>query len=240
MRRIFNIITLSAAVIITLTACKKDDTIYYNNVTMGNIDGESIISDQGNIFDIKETPFEINFNEYKYGRVMLACDVLTQTAENRYDIRLLAMSSVLTKDIVNSSTITDPESELAVEDAIIIKEWWYSGGYINMLVEFAHKSGSTTAHMINLVHEDGSKYTFSLRHNAQGEAPTSPSSAYISQTGYVSFPIARLIKENEAEIEIKWNSHKLLDSGAYSLYETERAKTKFTWKRTGYEHKIES
>ena len=206
---------------------------------MGNIDGESIISDQGNIFDIKEAPFEINFNEYKYGRVMLACDILTQTAENRYDIRLLAMSSVLTKDIVNSSSITDPESELAVEDPIIVKEMWYSGGYINMLVEFAYKSGSTTAHLINLVYEDDSKYTFSLRHNAYGEVPN-PSSTFSVQSGYVSFPLTKIIKEDEAEIRIKWTSHKLLESGAFSLYETEKAKTDFTWKRTGYEHKTES
>ena len=229
------IITLGILATLGLVSCKKDDTICYNNITMGNIDGDSIISDQGNTFDIAEMPFEINLNDYEYGRVMLACDILRETAEKRYDIRLLAITSVLAKDVVKASTITDAESELAVENAINIKEMWYGGGYLNMLVEFAQKKDSKTKHFINLIHDDGQEgYCFTLRHNAFGEVPANGES-YVSSMGYVSFPIASLIEGDEAEITINWKSHKLMTNGEYSLYETENRKEGCKWRRSGYE-----
>ena len=237
MRRIFaSIITIGAIVAVAATSCKKDDTICYNNVTMGNIDGETIISDQGNTFDIVKTPYEINLSDYKYGRVILACDVLTQTAEKRYDIRLNGIESVLTKPAVKASTITD--MELVVEDAIVIRDMWFGGGYINLLIEFAHKEGSDKAHFINLIHDDtlvNEKYAFYLRHNAYGEVPKE-GEVFRSSLGYVSFPISQIIEEDEAEISITWNSHRMTNVG-YDLYETEILTRKGTWKRADFEHK---
>ena len=229
--------------LLSLASCKKDDTLYRGNVTMGNIEDETIISDQGNRFDIVETPFEINFAEYEYGRVMLACDVLKQTSDKRYDIRVLGMSSVLTKEAVKSSTITDPESELAVEDAIIIKDIWYGGGYLNMLIQFAQQKGSTTKHFINLIYDDtkaadsenSSSYTFTLRHNEYGEVPSN-NGTFVSSSGYVSFPIANIIKGDQAEIIMKWKSHRLTNIGEYDLYNTEERAERYPWKRSGYEH----
>ena len=55
-----NIITKTiagiAAGIIALAAvsCSKDDTIRYNNATMGNIVDGRFVSDQGNIFNVME------------------------------------------------------------------------------------------------------------------------------------------------------------------------------------------
>ena len=237
MKRIFySIITLGAIVAIAATSCKKDDTICYNNVTMGNIVDETIVSDQGNTFDIAETSYEINLSDYTYGRVILSCDVLKQTAENRYDIRLHGIESVLTKPAVKASTITD--EELTVEDAIIVRDIWFGGGYVNMLIEFAHKSGSETKHYINLIHDDASTeegYSFILRHNAYGEVPKE-GDVYRSSTGYVSFPISQIIKEDQADVTFTWKSHKL--SGfVYDLYETEVITKKGTWKKSTFEHK---
>ena len=236
MKRIFSsIITLGLVAAAAVTSCKKDDTICYNNVTMGNIVGETIVSDQGNTFDIVETPYEINLSDYTYGRIILSCDVLTQTAENRYDIRLHGIESVLTKPAVKKSTITD--EELEVEDAIIIRDIWFGGGYINMLIEFAHKNGSETKHFINLIHDDTSTeegYSFILRHNAYGEVPAE-GETYRRSNGYVSFPISQLIEGDQAEISIKWKSHKMTGFG-YDLYETEEMTQKGTWKRSTFEH----
>ena len=226
---------------LALVSCKKDEAIYYGNVTMGNIDGETIISDQGNIFDIAESGVTVNLASFEYGRVMLSCDVLKKTQDQRYDIRLTGIASVLTKDAVKASTITDPESELAVENAINIREMWYSGGYLNMLIEFAQKQGSKTKHFINLIHDDVTaasedqkgKYTFTLRHNAYGEVPVQ-NETYVSSMGYVSFPIANLIEGDEADITIKWKSHKY-ENGAYDLYETQDASEDCKWKRSGFE-----
>lgn len=238
MKRIFtSIITLGIVATAAVISCKKDETICYNNVTMGNIDGKTIISDQGNTFDITETPFEINLSDFKYGRVILSCDVLAQTSANRYNIRLNGIESVLTKPAVKASTITD--YDLVVEDAIVVRDMWFGGGYINFLIEFAHKEGSETAHFINLIHDDtlvDEKYAFILRHNAYGEVPTE-GEVYRSSRGYVSFPISQIIEEDEADITISWNSHRLTNGG-YELYEHEIITKKGTWKRSAYEHKL--
>ena len=197
---------------------------------------ETIVSDQGNTFDIAETSYEINLSDYTYGRVILSCDVLKQTAENRYDIRLHGIESVLTKPAVKASTITD--EELTVEDAIIVRDIWFGGGYVNMLIEFAHKSGSETKHFINLIHDDASTkegYSFILRHNAYGEVPKD-GDVYRSSTGYVSFPIWQIINEDQATVTFTWKSHKLSGFG-YDLYETEVMERSGTWKKSTFEHK---
>ncbi len=230
---------LLLAAVAVMTGCKKDDTLRYNNLTMGNIIGETIVSDQGNTFEIAETLFEVDLQKYEYGRVLLMCDVLKKTAENTYDIRLTGIESVLTKNVLPLSEATEPE--LTVEDAINIRDIWYGGGYLNLFIEFAQKEDSETKHRITLVHDDQSEedgYTFILRHNAYGETPSEEDREYRSAFGYVSFPIARLINEDSADITIKWKSHKRLPGGSYSLLETEDITKKCKWERIGYEHSI--
>lgn len=221
---------------LSLAACKKDNTLYYGNVTMGNIKGESIISDQGNTFNIVNT--DIDLNAFEYGRVIISCDVLRETAENQYDINLTGIASVLTKEPVRSSLITEPESEYNVDNPVIIRELWYSGGYINMLLEFAVKYSSDTKHLINLIYDDSvqeeGKYTFVLRHNAYGEFPTEEDLDYTTSMGYVSFPVSTLIKENSAEITMKWKSHKY-ENGRFSMTESTEVEQKYNWKREGFE-----
>ena len=230
--------------ILALASCKKDDAICYNNITMGNIDGSSIVSDQGNTFDIINSPADLNLETFKYGRVILACDVLKKTAENRYDIRLIDIASVLAKDPVPAEII-EPEDEINVDDPIHIRDIWYGGGYINMLLEFAVKESGDTKHLINLIFNEvaepaeGSEdknYIFTLRHNAFGDVANSEEAdQYTVSGGYVSFPVANLIQEDKACITLNWNSYKMED-GRFSIFSSE-AKTKtFDWKRIGYEH----
>lgn len=236
---IASILTLCILAAASMTSCKKDDTLLYNNITMGNIDGNTIISDQGNTFDIVDNPLSIDLTTLEYSRVILSCDVLKETADKRYDVRLTGIGPVLTKPAVKASSITEPDSELAVEDAIIINDMWYGGGYLNMLIEFAKKSDSDTKHFINLIHDDmaeGDGYTFILRHNAYGETPTQ-GEIYESSLGYVSFPIADIIDGDEADLTIKWKSHKMTDFGIFDPYESVDCKEECKWKRTGYEHK---
>lgn len=232
-------ILLSALIAVIAISCKKDDTLRYNNLTMGNIVGETIVSDQGNTFDIAETLFEVDLQKFKYGRVLLMCDVLKKTSENRYDIRLTGIESVLTKDVLTLSEIT--EDKLMVEDAINIRDIWYGGGYLNLFIELAHKEDSEKEHMITLVHDDQSEeegYVFILRHNAFEETPSEEDKKYRSAFGYVSFPIAGLIEEDSADITMKWKSHKRLPGGGYSLLETEDITQDCKWERIGYEHSI--
>ena len=227
----------SLFIISALAACKKDETLRYNNVTMGNIHGEEIISDQGNTFVITESLFSVDLNDLDSDRVMLVCDVLRETASQTYDIRLTGITSVLTKKIKTFDETTS-EEDLTVDDPIVIRDLWYAGGYLNMAIEVAQKKGSNTPHYLNLVHdaavaEDGT-YTFLLRHNAQGEVPSEEDRDFSTGSGYVSFPISNFIKEDSAKIVLIWNSHKFMGSG-YSLIQTEMLCHEAEWKRSGFE-----
>lgn len=217
-----------------IVSCKKDETLRYNNVTMGNIDGETIISDQGNVFQIAESLFEIDLS--KHERVFMVCDILKETSEKTYDIRLTGIVDVLEKKVKSMADST-PEEDLEVNDPIILKEVWYAGGYLNMTIETAQKKDSKTPHYINLVKEavEDGKYTFSLRHNAQGETPSEEGKEYFVAGGYVSFPIADIIEGDSAKIVLKWKSHKFIGDG-YSLLESEDITKEYNWTRGGHEH----
>lgn len=230
-------IIYSLLLIAALASCKKDDTLRYNNVTMGMIQGEDIISDQGNIFQITEKPFEYDLKKYESGRVLVVCDVLRETASKTYDVRLTGITGVLAKNVktMEESTV---EEDLSVDNPVIIRELWYAGGYLNMTLETAQKQDSKTKHYINLVQEaseENGKYVFSLRHNAQGETPSEGDKNYFGAVGYVSFPIAGVIKEDAAKIVLKWKSHKYTGCG-YSLTESESKSQEYSWTRNGYEH----
>ena len=238
--------TTSVILIILAAAafsCKKDDTLRYSNATMGILEGDVIISDQGNTFDIVEKDSRINLGKLVGKRVMIICDVLRETAADRYDIRLKSADSVLIKPCVNKSSLTENSDENSAKDPIIIKNMWYSGGYLNMWVEFARKTGSSTIHYVHLVNDDTvtekGKYVFTLLHDAKGETPSEDDKEYSSAYSYVSFPIADIIKEDQANVTIAWKSHKFTGSG-YSLTETEEISNDYTWERTGFEHDIQT
>ncbi len=224
--------------LLALTACKKDETLRYNNMTMGNIHGEQIISDQGNIFNITESLFNVNLSSFQNGRVMVLCDVLKETSDSTYDIRLTGISDVLTKKVKTMEDST-PEEDLTADDPLILREIWYSGGYLNMSIEIAIKGGSESVHYINLLrNENGQKdgeYTFILRHNALGEVPSADDREYSTSIGYVSFPIAGIINGDSAKINLEWKSFST-DKGWYNFLESQSIRKEFNWTRNGYEH----
>lgn len=237
------ILFATLAAFIVLTSCKKDETLYYNNITMGNIDGDYIVSDQGNTFEITEDLAKIDLSKFEYGRVILSCDVLKKLGDKRYSIRLTNIASVLTKPVIYADSIKDENDEANIDNPIIIQELWYGGGYINMLLQFAVKSESQTRHLMNLVYngvetdaEGTSNYSFSLRHNAFGDVPTENDvEEYTSSYGYVSFPIAELIDGDKAKVTLNWHSHKL-ENGIYRMLDSEQRSKTFDWQRTAFEH----
>ena len=237
------ILFATLAAFIALTSCKEDNTLFYNNVTMGNIDGDYIVSDQGNTFEIAEDLANIKLDSFEYGRVILSCDVLQKIEENRYSIRLTNIASVLTKQTVAADSIVSEDDEVNVDNPLVIQDLWYGGGYINMLLQFAVKSQSETKHLINLVYngvttdEEGlENYTFTLRHNAFGDVPTEDDvEEYKTSYGYVSFPVAELIKGDKAHIVLNWHSHKF-EHGAYRMLDSEQRSKTFDWERIGFEH----
>lgn len=166
---------LAAATLLLSVSCKKDETLYYGNVTMGNFVGDKFISDQGNEFTIVENQTGEEIKDTR--RAIMQCDVLQKTAgtKNGYDVRVSYLGEVLTKDpLTFDEAGTDPEK--TIEDPILVDQAWISGGYLNLYVMFevqVNPKPEESKHMINLVYDPSSigtgKITFALRHNAYGE-----------------------------------------------------------------------
>jgi hypothetical protein len=67
---IFNriIISLIAGLIVfNVSSCKKDDTLRYGNVTMGNLVDGKFISDQGNTFNMVEMNTSVDLKNFRRG-----------------------------------------------------------------------------------------------------------------------------------------------------------------------------
>jgi hypothetical protein len=168
-------IAAALAAFMIMASCAKDDTIRYNNITLGNFVGDKFVSDQGNEFTIVENMTGEKFDGIK--RAIMQCDVLrkVQGTENGYEVRVHYVGEVLTKNPVETAVAAaDPEK--IVEDPIKIEDAWISGGYLNMYVMFeiqAYPPKENSKHMVNLVFDENGtgsgKYTMTLRHNAYGE-----------------------------------------------------------------------
>ena len=229
------IILAAAAVSFAAASCHKDDTLRYNNVTMGNVVAGTFISDQGNAFNVVEQTCQGRLDTMK--RVILACDVLrlTEGSSDEYDVRLTQVNPVLDKTPVKLSEITDEAAKAT--DPIHIENIWHSGGYMNMQVIIPIPANSKYKHLLNLVLDDTASneksYIFELRHNGFGEVWTENATDYVLASGYVSFPIGKVISGNSAEIVLKWKSHKTVGN-AWTLDIMDR-KLNYNWTRDSFE-----
>lgn len=246
--------TVAGLLLFNIVSCKKDETLRYGNVTMGNRVNGKFISDQGNTFNLVEINAKINFDKFRRG--IMQCDVLREVGEKEYDVRVTYLDTVLTKSPVLAS-IAAAEADKTVEDPIHIEQLWVAGGYINMYIMFEIQVDpllKDSKHMVNLILDDSrkeeGKYSFTLRHNAFGETfkpkddeqvkpqpiPTRAESSinWGFAGSYVSFPIADLIKEKTAEITLNWTSHVITDF-AWSAT-TEQKNTKLNYSKDMFEH----
>ncbi len=198
---------------------KPDSTIRYNNATMGNIVEGTFISDQGNKFNVVEQTYPGKLDTMK--RAFIICDVLQNTAgaEKEFDVRVNYIANVLHKEAKAVSEIEDLEKYM--NDPLILRSIWLSGGYINLYLQIPVKMTNGEPHELNMVYEykDG-KYEFQIRHDAKGEVLKTEGSnndlalAY----AYASFPVSSIIKEDTAKITISWNGY--LDNGLYISAQT--------------------
>lgn len=247
---------LLAAVSFVFASCKKDNTLMYGNLTMGNFVGDKFISDQGNEFTIVENNTGKTFEGIERG--IMQCDVLNKTegVENGYDVRVVYLSEVLTKAPVTlEEAAADPEK--VVDDPITIDYAWISGGYLNLYLVFEIQHSpklEESKHMVNLLYspsEIGSgKYTLTLRHNAYGETlsgkeedeklddKTPMQSDEMIQWGptggYVSFQLSDIITESEAELTINWVEH-ATDAQNNWLAEVISKSGKLAYNKTNFE-----
>ena len=82
------------------------------------------------------------------------------------------------------------------------------------------------------------KYILNLRHNAYGETyAKQPSGTMIFKGGgYVSFPIVKFVKEDQAKIVLKWSGYETTEGGyGYDFTKEKEYSYTYDWKRSGYE-----
>ncbi len=241
MRKNKGLIIGLAAIIMTFTAAscqKEDNTLRYDNVTMGNIVDGTFVSDQGNIFNVAEQTCYGKLDTM--GRAFIVCDVLRNTVsggEKEFDIRLNYMTKVLTKDALQKSEIENMETY--PNDALILEDLWISGGYMNLYFAAPIKRNSNQKHEINLIYEydlEKETYKFYLRHNAFGEILKDDGSNgdMVMAGGYVSFPVNSIIKEDESKFMVEWNSYTI--SGSLISAQTQTYSIERTYKKSAYEH----
>lgn len=236
MRIIKKILLILIAAVAVLTSCKQDDTLQYNNFTMGNVVDGTFISDQGNIFNVVEKTCTGDLESMK--RAIMLCDVLKKVegTDNVYDIRLNGLQEVLVKNHITKD-FADADPEAVVNDPINIDQLWFSGGYMNLLLVYEMKRGSTQRHLVNLVLDEeassAGKYVFNLRHNSFGESLTLNENDVVLAGAYASFPMNNLIKEESADITIKWKWYKNAGQGWSS--EVQENSFNITYTKGGFE-----
>lgn len=243
---------LLAAVSFVFASCKKDNTLMYGNLTMGNFVGDKFISDQGNEFTIVENNTGKTFEGIERG--IMQCDVLNKTegVENGYDVRVVYLSEVLTKAPVTlEEAAADPEK--VVDDPITIDYAWISGGYLNLYLVFEIQHSpklEERKHMVNLLYSPAEvgkgNYALTLRHNAYGETLTnlednSDESVLSTEViqwgltgGYVSFQLSDIITESEALLTLNWVEHKTDEFNNWLAATTPKSVT-LTYSKTNFE-----
>lgn len=239
MKRIKGIIITLAAGIAALacTSCQKDETIRYNNATMGNVVDGQFVSDQGNRFNVVEQFCSGKLDTMK--RAFIICDVLnTAEGSNEYDIRLNYMVPVLTKTATPSSQISD--ISLLKNDPILLTDLWVSGGYVNLYVTIPVARTANKMHEIKFVLDQtaqgDSTYTFQIFHDAAGEVlkENADNSNLTLASAYASFPVSSIIKEDKAEICIKWQSYILVGENIISA-KSDKFKVTRTYTKGSFE-----
>ena len=241
MKSVKTIIRGIAAICLIAAAvsCKHDDTLVYNNLTMGNVVDGTFVSDMGNIFNVTENPCYKDLGTMK--RALVLCDVLNKVegTDNEYDIRLNGATEVLVKEPVTKVS-ADNDKDMSTEDPIDITYLWISGGYLNtyLMFEFKYDGQTHQKHLVNLVYDqenskDG-RYEFILRHNAFGETSSNDAESITLGGNYVSFPISDIIKEDSAEIVIRCRWYKTVSGGILSDIQDKSFSIQYI--RGSYEH----
>ena len=215
MNRIFCLFAPLLALVL-FASCKKDDVLYYNDVTFVNAADGVYITDYGLTYDIVEnaTVKEIP----RDGRLILQCDILKVRGDGVYEVRVTQFAVPLTKDPVPS--VAEPEAD----DPIQIENGWFSGGYFNTLLGLFVKDESDVKHLINLEYtlpdEANDTLYLRLRHNALGELPADPedeTDEYSYARTYACFHLNGLQPSGtEVPVQIQWNWYN--QEGDLTLY----------------------
>lgn len=211
----------AAAVMAASLSCSKDDTVIFNDVTMGTLSGNAeILTDGGNIYNIVDGKTVEGIDPGT--RVFVTCDILGRDGEaaDRYNVRLNSVEVP-----VSGLTVESADADLSGwTDAISVSDAWISAGYLNLYCVWIGRRDSSAEHGIMLVHDSAAADTvrFSLVHDAKGEGfyedtavPSDLKTIYKTAT----FPVGKYISGENVTVKLSWTWHKT--GGQYIYPETE-------------------
>lgn len=188
-------LALVFAIALAAFSCSKNSDIIVSRLsTIVTANAGNLVTDRGEILIVRSGA---EGKDLTSGRFFVTCDVLTDRGGNQFDVDVLKIYNVLTKDICRTDEAL--EAEALVQDPIDIENIWISGGYINMETLIFYIQDSDTKHLLNLVLDQTASNAdtlfFDVRHNAYGETPDNPSykaRVFIGGVSYASFPLSSL------------------------------------------------
>ncbi len=197
-----------------LISCSKEDSpIASGAVASGFVRSGAILTDEGISLRIEGTADYATGKELPEGeRIIASFDVLGKDDDTHFGILLRSFALPLCKDLVPYSDIA--AADTLGHDPITVMDGWYSGGYMNLHLEFSFRGDSKDMHLVNLVYDDSLPVSdtlrMTLRHNGHGEGATCPD--YNSYNGYsygafyASFPVSGLIPAGKSTLPVKITS----------------------------------
>jgi len=182
-------------IIVLVTSCMDNNDTYNDNTevsiaTVENPDSATqfYLRLDNNIRLYCSDSELMNYRPKDGQRIIANYRILTSKSDTsyyQYDIQLIDVYEVLTKDVLN----IQPEQQDSIgNDVISIRNMWIGSDYLN--VEFNYP-GYNKIHFINLIWDssktyDDAKLHYEFRHNANNDDPTN------SKWGMASFDLSYL------------------------------------------------
>ena len=207
-------------------SCADDDVnIYASYGVIQNISSDNnyeILTDKGNTLVVTKSYTSLEIEEGK--RVLANYEILSDKQQDKYiyEVKVNGFYNLLSKPLVNESFILEDEDtrrDSIGNDPFIQLLSVFGGDYINIDFELFFRQNSSTKHLINLIYDDTSGDTdtlrLTLRHNAYGET-LAKSYDLINGWGRCSFKIADLLPENVNSIPVKltWEQYDRYNNSA--------------------------
>ncbi len=222
--------TAILAVVSMAASCGKNELVVTGLSDMGRCDGSVFVSDGGIRYVIRSTDTEEPVPAQD--RLFLSFNIVGQN-EQGYDIHVKTWATPLVKDWLKATSVTDDDA--LGHDPVRVSGGWQGGGYLNMEIGVTFLQGSETKHLINLVLNDATADTdtlrLTLRHNGGGESVTPDMlnadtedtlwETYANGVSMVCFPTEGLLPAGVEEMPFKISSTWYVkdEQGAYSLQE---------------------
>ena len=240
--KFFLFVSVTVSVVFAFSSCNNDDDGYWRYYTsrgtiQGTADAFDIMTDGGVMLNVVRN--NVSGFEIEDGQRVLVSYVIEAQSQDRYDVEVIAMTKLLTKEPVYLSKLTPEEKEDIGNDPIGVYDAWFGGKkYLNIDFEI-RVSNPNIAHFINLVVDEENstddEVIVTLTQNAFGDYPSYPA------LGRVSFDMTGLVPEGKKEVKItlKWTDYSGItksDSGVFKLDEGSTipsARTESNYSETG-------